>query len=127
MRTNRMSHIVQIQTEVRDATAIAAACRRLELAEPTVGTARLFEGEASGVLVTLKGWAYPVVVDTTRGALRYDNFEGVWGDARELDRFLQAYAVEKATIEARKRGHSVREWTLDDGSIRLEIGVGGGA
>ena len=62
-----MSHIVQIQTEVRDAAAVAAACRRLGLAEPTVGTARLFEGEASGVLVKLKGWAYPVVVDTAQG------------------------------------------------------------
>jgi hypothetical protein len=122
-----MSHIVEIQTEVRDAAAVAAACKRLELAEPTLGTARLFEGEASGVLVKLKGWAYPVVVDTTRGTPRYDNFEGVWGDAKELDRFLQAYAVEKATIEARKRGHVVKEWTLDDGSIRLAIGVGGGA
>jgi hypothetical protein len=122
-----MSHIVQIQTEVRDATAIAAACRRLELAGPTVGTAKLFEGEASGVLVKLKGWAYPLVVDTTRGTLKYDNFEGVWGDAKELDRFLQAYAVEKTTIETRRRGHSVKEWTLDDGSIRLAISVGGGS
>jgi hypothetical protein len=122
-----MSHIVQIQTEVRDTAAIVAACRRIGLAEPTVGTARLFEGEASGMLVRLEGWAYPVIVDVERGALKYDNFEGVWGDAKELDRFLQAYAVEKATLEARKRGHAVREWTLDDGSIRLEIGVGGGA
>jgi hypothetical protein len=39
---NRMSHIVQIQTEVRDAAAIVAACRRIGLAEPTAGTARLF-------------------------------------------------------------------------------------
>jgi hypothetical protein len=122
-----MSHIVQIQTEVRDAVAIVAACRRLELAEPTVGTARLYEGETSGMLVRLNGWTYPVVVDVERGTLKYDNFEGVWGDAKELDRFLQAYAVEKATLEARKRGHSVREWALDDGSIRLEIGVGGGS
>ena len=33
--------------------------------------------------------------------------------------------VEKATIEARKRGHSVTEQALADGSVRLTIQVGG--
>ena len=33
-----MSHIVTIKTEVRDAAAVRAACRRLGLAEPTHGT-----------------------------------------------------------------------------------------
>ena len=36
-------------------------------------------------------------------------------------------AVEKAKIEARKRGHSVYEQALPDGSIKLTIQVGGGA
>jgi hypothetical protein len=34
-------------------------------------------------------------------------------------------AVEKASIEARKRGHSVVEQALADGSVRLVIHVGG--
>jgi hypothetical protein len=34
-------------------------------------------------------------------------------------------AVEKARIEARKRGHQVIEQALADGSIRLTIQVGG--
>jgi hypothetical protein len=34
-------------------------------------------------------------------------------------------AVEKARIEARKRGHSVVEQSLADGSIKLTINVGG--
>jgi hypothetical protein len=38
---------------------------------------------------------------------------------------MQAYAVEKARIEARRRGHSVVEQPLPDGSIRLTIRVGG--
>jgi hypothetical protein len=50
-----------------------------------------------------------------------------WGDQRQLDRFLQAYAVEKAKIEARKRGHSVTEQALADGSIKLTLQVAGGA
>ena len=59
-----MSHIVTIETEVRDPAAVAAACRRLGLPEPAHGTARLFAGEATGLLVRLPGWLYPAVVDT---------------------------------------------------------------
>ena len=55
-----MSHIVSIKTEVRDPLAVAAACRRLGLPEPVHGTAKLFEGEATGLLVRLPGWLYPV-------------------------------------------------------------------
>ena len=46
---------------------------------------------------------------------------------KELDRFLQSYAVEKATLEARRRGHSISEQPLADGSIKLTIRVAGGA
>ena len=122
-----MSHIVTIKTEVRDAEAVRAACRRLHIPEPQQGTARLFEGEAEGLLVRLPGWHYPVVVQMTTGQVRYDNYEGAWGDPKHLDAFLQAYAVEKAKIEARKRGHSVFEQSLPDGSVKLVIQIGGGA
>ena len=120
-----MSHVVTITTEVRDPAAVAAACRRLGLPEPIHGTARLFEGEAAGLLVRLPGWLYPVVLDTADGRVRFDNFNQAWGRQEELDRFLQAYAVEMATIEARRRGHAVTEQALADGSVRLVIQIGG--
>jgi hypothetical protein len=122
-----MSHIVTVRTEVRDPLAVAAACRRLALPEPVRGTAKLFSGEAAGLLVKLPGWLYPVVLDTATGQARYDNFEGAWGDPAQLDRFTQIYSVEKARLEALKRGHSVAEQTLSDGSIRLTLTVGGAA
>jgi len=120
-----LSHIVKIKTEVRDVSAVSAACRRLGLPEPVHGTARLFEGEATGLLVKLPGWLYPVVCNLGTGELRYDNYGGSWGPQEHLDRFMQAYAVEKAKIEARRRGHSVVEQPLEDGSIKLSITVGG--
>jgi hypothetical protein len=120
-----MSHIVTITTEVRDPEAVAAACRRLGLPEPAQGTATLFEGQATGLLVKLPGWLYPVVCDTATGAVRFDNYDGRWGDPKQVDRLLQAYAVERALIEARKRGHHVVEQSLADGSIKLTIEVGG--
>ena len=120
-----MSHIVTIATEIRDPDAVAAACRRLGLSEPVQGTATLFEGQATGLLVKLPGWLYPVVCDTSTGQIRFDNYNQAWGRKEELDRLLQAYAVERARIEARKRGHSVVEQSLADGSIKLTITVGG--
>jgi hypothetical protein len=120
-----LSHIVTIKTEVRDPQAIAAACRRLGLSEPVTGTATLFSGEVSGLLVRLPDWLYPVVLDTATGQIHYDNYNQAWGKQAHLDRLLQFYAVEKARIEARKRGHNVVEQALPDGSIKLTINMGG--
>ena len=120
-----MSHIVEITTEVRDATAVQAACRRLGLNLPVQGITRLFSGQVTGLAVELPGWKYPVVCETASGQLRYDNYGGRWGEQKQLDRFLQSYAIDKAKLEARKNGHSVREQELVDGSVRLTINVGG--
>ena len=122
-----MSHIVTVKTEVRDAAAVRAACQRLGLPAPVQGTVKLFSGEAAGLAVQLPEWVYPVVCDTANGTLKYDNFNGRWGDQRRLDNFLQAYAVERARAEARRRGHTVSEQPLADGSIKLTIQVQGGA
>lgn len=122
-----MSHIVTIATQIRDPEAARSACRRLALPEPVHGTAQLYEGSATGLLIQLPGWLYPVVCDTTGGTVRFDNYGGAWGQPAELDRLLQAYAVEKARSEARKQGHHVVEQTLSDGSIKLTIAVGGAA
>lgn len=122
-----MSHIVTIPTQVRDPAAIAAACRRLALPESVHGTSHLYSGEVTGYAVQLPGWRYPAVCDIASGQIRYDNFVGHWGDTREIDRFLQAYAVELARIDARKHGHTVTEQPLADGSIKVTIQVGGAA
>jgi hypothetical protein len=116
-----MSHIVVIETKVHDSAALTVACRRLGLAEPVHGNVRLFSGEATGLSVKLPGWQYPIVVDTAAGSITYDNYEGRWGNPAELGRLLQMYAVEKAKLEARKRGYCATEQAREDGSIALEI------
>ena len=44
-----------------------------------------------------------------------------------LEMNMQAYTVERAKQEARRKGHSTTEQTLADGSIKLTIQVAGGA
>jgi hypothetical protein len=122
-----LSHIVQIQTQVRDPSAVQAACRRLGLPQPLVRKVELFSGAVTGLAVQLPAWRYPLVCDTAKGQIQFDNYGGAWGEQAELERFLQAYAAEKATIEARRQGHSVSEQTLTDGSNKLTIHLSGGA
>ena len=122
-----MSHVVEIKTEIRDEQAIRAACVRLQLAAPEHKTCRLFNATATGLCVQLPGWNYPVVCETQSGAVKYDNYQGHWGEQKHLNSFLQAYVVEKARIEARKKGHRVSETELEDGSIRVTVHVGGAA
>jgi hypothetical protein len=118
-----MSHIVQIKTEVRDENAIAAACQRLGLAPPVTGEFQVYAVKRTGIGVQLPGWNYPIVCNTETGAVDFDNYNGSWGDQQHLDKFLQAYAVEKARYEAQKGGYSVWEEAMEDGSIKLNITV----
>ena len=100
----------------------ASNCLRRSSAPHSSSVAR-----PAGLIVRLPDWTYPVVIDTTTGQVHYDNYNGAWGDQSQLDRFLQIYAVEKARIEARKKGHQITEQSLADGSIKLTIRVGGGS
>ena len=119
-----MSHIVTVNSLIRDPSAIAAACQRLGLPAVVQGTAKLFSSEVTGLLVQLPDWHYPVVIDTHTGVIRYDNYNEEWGEKRHLDRFIQMYAVEMAKLEARKKGYTYSEELLRDGSIKLQINTG---
>ena len=71
-----MSHIVQIQTEIRDPIAVKSACNRMGLPEPAHRTVQLYNAEATGLAVELPDWRYPVICQTETGEIRYDNYEG---------------------------------------------------
>jgi hypothetical protein len=120
-----MSHVVQIQTQVRSAPAVRAGCRRLGLEPPVEGETRLFTQSVWGLAVRLRGWRYPVVFDTQTGQSRFDNYEGRWGDPERLGEFLQAYAIELTKLEASRKGYSVSEQPLAGGAVKLTLSTGG--
>ena len=92
-----------------------------------VGVARLFSTDVTGLLVQLPNWKYPIVCQVETGEVKFDNYGGKWGAQEELEKFIQSYAVEMTKIEARKKGHTVSEQQLQDGSVKLTIQVAGGA
>lgn len=122
-----MSHIVEIKTEIRNEAAVQLACSRLHLPPATRGTFELYSSTETGLGIELPKWKYPVVANTETGQIRFDNYQGRWGQQEYLDQLLQMYAVEQAKIEARRKGHSVTEQKLDGGAIKLTVAVGGGA
>ena len=122
-----MSHVLTIDSQVRDPAAITLACERLKLPPPRHGLFKLFSEEAFGWAVQLRNWRYPVICQTESGQIRYDNFAGRWGRATDLNAYLQRYAVEAARLAARREGHTILEQPLADGSINLVIRVGGAA
>ena len=124
-RRKQLSHIVQITTEVKSEAAVQAACRRLNLTPAKHGTFELYNSTETGLGIELYKWRYPLVANVETGNLKFDNYGGRWGDQECLDQFLQRYTVEAATIAARKEGHSVTEQSLEDGSIKLTVTVGG--
>ena len=122
-----MSHVVVVKTEIRDGNAVAAACRRLGIETPHHGVAQLYERDVEGLIVKLPNWRYPVVVNLESGEVAKDDYGGNWGAPAVLQEFFQAYAIEKAKLEARRAGHTVTEQPLHDGSVKLTIQVGGEA
>lgn len=119
-----MSHLVRIETQIRDEAAVFAACDRLRLPAPTNGTFQLYAEAAVGLAVQLREWRFPFVCNLETGAIAYDNFAGAWGDERSLDQFLQAYAIEKTRLEARRNGYVVTEQPLAAGAVKLTLHVG---
>lgn len=109
-----MSHTVTVKVEYRSLTALAAAVSRLGGQVLGEGEHRLYQGKVTGWGATLPGWKYPIVL-TPGGELKYDNYNGAWGDGGLLDRLREAYAVEAAREAAMAMG-----WmTMDqaDGSL----------
>ena len=119
-----MSHVVTIETKLKDAAAIKAACARLELPEPQTETVKFFDGaEHTGIAIRPPGFVYPVLIQPD-GAVRCDTYEGRWGDDGFVNRLKQAYAVEAAKLQAQQRGHRISETPLPDGGIKLTVTAG---
>lgn len=115
-----MSHTMNIQTEIRDLSALAVACSRLGVKMET-GTFKLFQTTETGTAVYLDGWNYPAVIKAD-GTVAYDTYEGKWGNEQKLHELTAHYGLEKARAEARKKGYSVYE-KRNDQTRKLELRI----
>jgi len=114
-----VSHIVEIKTKLTDPTILAEVCGQLGL-EIRNGRHQLFSASVSGNGIKLNGWQYPIVVKDD-GTVAYDNYGGKWGDISRLNELVQMYSIAKVRAEAKRKGYSVSETRLADGSVKLTI------
>jgi hypothetical protein len=125
-----LSHINTYTSQFKDESIVRRACQFLDLPAPVRGTFRLYNTPVTGLGVQLRGWRFPLVINTDTGDTKYDNYGGSWGDAKELDAFKQRYPLEAAKQAAEAKNMQYREVVLDDGAIALDVvlvGGGGGS
>ncbi len=118
-----MSHIVTIQTQVRDPAAIRLACARLQLPERCMAPFVCFRTKPpAGKCGSPSGGTRSSARPTLAACGTTTSKAG--GEIPALGAFLQRYAVEKTRLESRLRGHTVLERPLADGSIHLTVQLG---
>lgn len=85
---------------------------------------KLYQGNYNGIAVKLDDWKYPVVIDTNKGELAYDNFNGSWGKQEQLDTLLQEYVKQEAVDVYSAQGYMVDELNtqyLPNGDLELHL------
>lgn len=116
-----MSHTLKGTVLFKDPGIVEQTARELGLAT-TRGEIKLFDGKTvNGIGVKLPGWRYHVAIDGKTGEAFYDNYKGAWGHQSELDKFTQAYAVNKTTAAARLKGWIVSKQVQSNGTVALQI------
>ena len=90
-----------------------------------VHMADFYSGRATGRIVQLPGWKYPVVINPDTGEMKYDNYSGHWGKLTELHRLLQEYAVATCEVYSERLGAEMTHEVLPNGEISITLRLDG--
>ena len=123
-----MSHTVKRESAIHNLEALKRACDRIPGAKyHGKQTVQQYSKEIKGQhKVTLPGYNYPIAIDLESGTISADTYEGRWGNPDLQDQLSQGHGVECAKMEAEEKGYKYEELTLDDGSVKCTLTVGGG-
>ena len=124
-----MSHIVTVKSKFKDPVVLQRVCEKMgikcELAEKGKTLRRdLYSSQSvEGVAAfQLPGWNYPVVV-TQEGEIKYDNYNGHWGEQAKLDQVSQNYSRDFTVESLKSKGYRVIDERVEqDGTIELVMG-----
>lgn len=80
-----MSHTCTIEVKLNDVDLLRKACEKLRYEfDKKKQSVKFFSSQEEGMRVDIPGWKYPVVIDE-KGHVRYDNYNGEWGDIEKLN------------------------------------------
>ena len=122
-----MSHTTKVQVQFKDSKALRDACNALKIPfQEGPFTVSFYDGQKheGNIKVTLPGWTYPVLFNSQTGDVAYDNYEGKWGDIRQLHNLVQEYALQVAEDQASEL--KLQGWTIErvpqaNGDIQLVL------
>ena len=123
-----MSHFTTIQTQIRDVTALEAACAELgvELLRNTDARGFAHSTRQGELVIRLKG-PFDIAANRSGEGDSYELATDWWAGHVEKEvgpnygRLLQLYGVHKTIAEAQKKRLRVTRRQETDGSIRLTL------
>lgn len=125
-----MSKNIQATVRIVSMPMLSKICEQLHLRfdiceDGKTRDYEMFSRKLPGIAsFNLDAWTYPCVVTDQQGTLQYDNYEGSWGDKKELDAFLSAYSEGLARETHERLGNSLHDYReLEDGSKVLEFAI----
>jgi len=98
-----VSHTVKVKIEMKNTDALTRAAIALGGQVLGQGTHRLYSSQEDGFAIKLPGWQYPVIAKTD-GTLAYDDYQGHWGNVRDIETLKSRYAIEAARLECERLG-----------------------
>lgn len=117
-----MSHCTTIDVKFKDINILKKVCKKLNLEFEENSYQRFYDGKIEyGTKIKLPNWNYPIIVKSD-GNVIYDNYEGNWGDEKEINKLKQHYAVEKTKSIAIKNGYTFTEKKVGN-DIKLFVNI----
>lgn len=119
-----MSHVATIKTEFKNKNILKKALKDLGISvREGKHTVKTYSEEINCEMsFQLPGWRYPVAVLDKE--LKFDSFNGAWGNIEELYKVQREYAKDMALKEAEDNGFSVEGiQNTQDGGIELYLTI----
>ena len=117
-----MSHCTTIDVKIKDINILKKVCKKLNLEMKENSKFRFYDGKTEcGTEIKLPNWQYPIIIKNN-GEVIFDNYNGNWGDIKELNLLKQHYAVEKTKLIAIKNGYTFQEKQIGN-DIKLFVNI----
>ena len=97
------SHTIKVNVEFNDVEILRRVVEKMGGEWLGVKDHKLYDRNVHGQGFRLPNWRFPLVLDQT-GALSYDDFNGSWGDVRDLEGLKTGYASERVVKAAEQLG-----------------------
>lgn len=112
-----ISHTTTVDIKFKNKEAVVKAATLLNATILGEGTHRLFSSNETGLALKLPSWHYPMVIHQD-GTVAFDNYNGAWGNIKDLDRFKELYATEAVKAQC-----DVEGWYYEQNPQTLELTI----